>query len=417
MTTETQTQENSSETDQTSEPGITPFLELSRLMAVAIQNNDGALVSKAQTVPDGPWQDNWTSVADGSYDLLDSGSTRDGRVAIVAQGKTDQHIYYIDEASDETDSKWNTPADLGRPAADVSLLALAMARDAQGRIEIFGADTANHLWWIYQNPDKIVEKKIEVTPPGSDKPIIVTAEVSEPPDNPWSDWQQLPSPPNNIIRLMVENTVEDWIYLFLSTEIDTLYRLEQTKATSLQPDDWSQPIEMTASMTPTFDHVTTELDIEGAINLFAVDNNGQIIHTKQSPPNGPTWSPWTYMSIISLSPQNSISALSVGIDGDDDLTVAARTDDGYLHANNQRSAEFGQWYGWNVIGHTSANGEIILDYNSDGRQSLFYHVGSEDNSLGLISQLALNSTEWTAEWTMLATDNVSQVSVTRDLTP
>ena len=38
------------------------FFELSRLMVVAIQASNGALVYKAQTKPNGPWGANWAPI-------------------------------------------------------------------------------------------------------------------------------------------------------------------------------------------------------------------------------------------------------------------------------------------------------------------------------------------------------------------
>lgn len=74
------------------------FIELSRLMVVAIKASSSQLVYKAQTKPSGPWETDWAPVdTTQTYKLMTAGITGDGHVAVVAQPASAPGVFYIDE--------------------------------------------------------------------------------------------------------------------------------------------------------------------------------------------------------------------------------------------------------------------------------------------------------------------------------
>src|SRR5262249_32683442 len=93
------------------------FFELSRLMVVAIMGNNGRLVSRAQTKPNGPWQTGWTPVdSTHSFSIMTAGLTGDGRVMVLAQPVSNPTVLYIDQNLQTKQQDWNKPFDLGKPA-------------------------------------------------------------------------------------------------------------------------------------------------------------------------------------------------------------------------------------------------------------------------------------------------------------
>jgi len=157
------------------------FFELSRLMVVATDANS-KLVYKAQTKPNGPWEANWTPIdKSGTYGAMAAGLTGDGRVAVVAEPRSQSNVVFIDEKPDTLTQQWNAPFDLGSPPGVTTFFSLALTPDAEARVEVFGVDSNRNIWWKYQNPNRIVQKQVTITPPGTKTPITVTVDEVAPP--------------------------------------------------------------------------------------------------------------------------------------------------------------------------------------------------------------------------------------------
>jgi hypothetical protein len=385
------------------------FIELSRLMVVAIKASSGQLVYKAQTKPNGPWQANWMPVdTTQTYGVMTTGITGDGRIAVVAQPSSPTALFYIDETPDTVGpEEWNAPVSLGKPAGVNAFAHLAMAVDADARLEIFGTDTNGGIWWKYQNPSRIVQKTVTITPPGTKTPITVTVNEIAPPLTPWSDWMQLPGGLTQIIAL---RNADGRIILFGIGAANHLYRSEQRVAQALQPSDWSGWVQMDIG-TSIFVAMALTLDSAGAVNFFGVDNIGDVLHTRQSPPCTSTWTGWARPGIV----RGGAHALAVGIDGDDRLVLVATDKSNFHNMNAQLDVETQQWSGWNPFS-TGTPTRLALDYNSDGRLTLFSYYG-KDGQLWCISQVAYSSTEWELAWTELAPSDIRQFVVVRDPTP
>jgi hypothetical protein len=96
--------------------------------------------------------------------------------------------------------------------------------------------------------------------------------------------------------------------------------------------------------------------------------------------------------------------------------LAATSDNGPIYINQQLNVAQAQWSGWMPIMPAQNVGVLTLDYNADGRLTLFRR-DTMSNALTLTSQVAVNSTEWDAAWTQLAAKDVIVAAIVRDLTP
>lgn len=394
------------------------FFERSRLMVVALflDGPSGVLKTRAQSAPDGPWEADWRPVpgADGIKTMA-AGRTTDGRVAMA--GLTQGDVLFIDEAGDGTgDADWNPPMSLGLPPGTVSQLAMGL--DIQGLETIIAVDDGvSAVWAKRRNPPRIVEKSEQVTPPGSDTPIDVIVRVKEPADPPWTDWTQIGQGPLHVVAANAangalalfgyENPGEGGVYGWMHQVVDP-----KTGAVS-----WSEY----ARFPGTFEkgsYPAVGVDTDGALNVFVTNGDRRVWQTWQEPAGSDTWSPWVRPGL----PPRTVGAVAVGIDGHGHLVVAAKaygaagggTD---LYANYLQDAEHQVWRGWEAIATAvPPAGPVAMAYNADGRLTYFAHDGGSPGSILAIDQAAMDSTSWTAEWTLIGV-GMREFAVVRDLTP
>ena len=382
------------------------FFELSRLMVVAIMASSSQLVYRAQTKPNGPWEANWTPIdTTQTYGVMASGTTGDGRVAVVAQPSNPTALFYIDEKANSAVQAWNAPVNLGKPAGINAFANLAMALDADARLEVFGTDTNGGIWWKYQNPDRIVQKTITVTPPGTTTPITVTVDETAPPLTPWSDWMQLPG---ELVQLSALRNADGRIILFgLSSAIQPLSERAEggTSAAAIGlvrlGADGRQPHR------PVSDHGAgagfhrrRELfwHQQRRLRLACAPIAALHVHLDRLDNCRIIW--------------GGVQALAAGTDGDDNLVLVA-TDNSKLHnINSQLDVQMQRWIGWNPFLMSDYPTQIALDYNSNGRLTLFSHwllPPGQFGGLWCVAQMAYNSTEWEMAWTQLAPGDIRQL--------
>ncbi|MBZ9737888.1 hypothetical protein [Mesorhizobium sp. CO1-1-4] len=393
-------------------PASAPFFELSRLMVVGIDSAAGRLIQKAQTAPNGPWPSAWSPIAAGAWVIMSAGLTKDGRVAVVAQPSGTTNLSFITEDANQVGpvDKWNPPVGIGAPPGATLYQKLSMANDADGRIEIFLTDNLGRIWWIYQNPDVVVQVQKTITPPGTTTPIVVTVDELRPPAQPWSAWIQLTG---QLVTVTALRQADGRIALFGINSTLHLYRCQQAKAQALTVADWTPWVQIDAGYP--FTEMAPIVGPLGATNLFAMTQSGQVLHTKQQPAGSDSWTAWATPG-YSRVPRYTICA---GIQGDGDIMLVA-SDQQHVHAfNAQYDAATQNWSGWRDFSASGANTRLSLDYNADGRLALFSMMITNDgtNSLWVINQMAMDSSEWEWSWTALATGNLKQIAVVRDLTP
>ncbi|MCA1299081.1 hypothetical protein [Stappia indica] len=400
-------------------PAETPFAELSRLMVIAIDVNAGDTLSwNAQPAPNGAWTTQWTRINDTAYSVLASGATLDGRVAMVAQTKASTDVQYIDEAPAAPDGvqRWNAPVSLGLPAGCGGFAQLAMTVNAGGRVAVFGVDDATGaVWWIYQNPDRIVERTIEQVPPGQTDPITITVHEAAPPETPWSDWQSLGTD-TPVSRITLGNNADGRVLIAAigpEAEDKQVYVNQQKTDVSLKVTDWTgwQRLDTSASGGATSAPAVV-LDKEGAVNIFMIGALAQVVQIRQQPPGEATWSTWARLGMTGVP----LVALTASFNAASRLVLVAIDENKGVHGNVQIDPLFQQWIGWEQIGVASGFGEIAMDYNADGRLTLFQRVDANAD-LQCLSQYTVDSTSWEAGWDTLAQGGIGSFGVVRDLTP
>ncbi|UVK56049.1 hypothetical protein DBIPINDM_002625 [Mesorhizobium sp. AR02] len=391
------------------------FFELSRLMVVAIDTAAGRLIQKAQTAPNGPWPAQWSIIAPGTYVQMTAGITKDGRVAVVAQLSGTTNLSFISEDANQVGpvDKWNPPQNIGAPPIATSYQKFSMARDADGRIEIFVTDNQGYIWWIYQNPDQIVQVQKTITPPGTTTPIVVTVDERIPPAKEWSDWIQIPG---QLVAITATRQADGRIALFGINSGLHLYRCQQAKPEALKAADWTQWVQIDTAATGGFTQMAPIVGPLGATNLFALTQSGQVLHTRQKPAGADTWTPWATTGYSRVAKYT----LAAGIEGNGDIMLVS-SDQQHVHSfNAQYDATTQNWSGWRDFNVSGANTRLMLDYNADGRLALFSLMSgapNNSNSLWTLSQMGIDSTEWEYSWVSLADSNVNQAIVVRDLTP
>lgn len=396
-------------------PAGASFFELSRLMVVAIDTSAGRLIQKAQTAPNGPWPAAWSIIAPGTFVQMTAGITRDGRVAVVAQLSGSPNLFFITEDANQVGpiDKWTAPMNIGAPAGAASYYGFSMARDVDGRIELFVLDNQARIWWIYQNPDQIVQVQKTITPPGTSTPIVVTVEERVPPVKMWSDWLQIPG---GLVSISAVRQADGTIALFGINSGANLYRCQQNKAQALKVADWTGWVQIDTPGTGGFIAMAPIVGPLGATNLFALTKGGQALHTRQKPAGTATWTPWATTGYSRVGKYT----LAAGIEGNGDIMLVA-SDVQHVHEfNAQYDAATQNWSGWRDFNASNANTRLMLDYNADGRLAVFSLLSGaagNSNSLWTLSQMSIDSTEWEYSWVSLADSNVNQAIVVRDLTP
>ncbi|MER9336268.1 hypothetical protein NKJ06_20115 [Mesorhizobium sp. M0293] len=344
---------------------------------------------------------------------MTAGLTKDGRVAVVAQPSGTTNLSFITEDANQVGpiDKWNAPIGIGTPPGATSYQKLSMANDADGRIEVFLTDNQGRIWWIYQNPDQIVQVQKTITPPGTKTPIVVTVDVLAPPAKPWSDWIQIPG---GLVAVTAIRQGGGRIALFGINSGLHLYRCQQAKAQALKAADWTGWVQIDTTQTGGFTEMAPVIGPLGATNLFALTQSGQVLHTRQQPAGSDTWTQW---AAPGYSSEHKYS-LAAGIQGDGDIVLVA-SDQQRVQFNAQWDATTQNWSGWRDFNVGQASARLSLAYNADGRLALFSLVLMQDGTNGLwtLNQMGIDSSEWECGWTTLADNNLKQIVVVRGLTP
>ena len=229
--------------------------------------------------------------------------------------------------------------------------------------------------------------------------------------------------PGQLREIKALRNADGRIILFGINAAGHLYRNEQKVARALQPSDWTGWVQMDdPSTTGTFllGTMAPSVDRAGAVNLFVINNTNSLLHARQAPPCTATWAGWSAPGII----RSPFRAVAAGIDGDAHLVVVATDVNLLQNMTMQLDVEAQQWSAWTAISPFSGSAppRNALDYNADGRLSLFSHLPPASpqpnpGGLWLKSQMAFDSTEWEWAWTVLAADSIRQYAVVRDLTP
>jgi hypothetical protein len=390
------------------------FFEKSRLMVIAINATNQNLIYRAQTKPNGPWEADWSWVnKTNTYASMATGVARDGRVVAVAQTTGTPLVhFYIETPEGVGKENWEPPVNLGMPPGVSGFKQLETRRGANGKVQVFGlaANTGN-VWWTYQNPDRLIQKEVTRTPPGTTTPITVTVTETAPPLTPWSNWQALP--PRRLDVMTAANNGDGTIVLAGSAFDNATYHvyyIRQKTAAAAAPSDWTAWLDLTKGELDA-DAPTARLDLLGNLNIFARGQGGAP-YTRQMPAGTDNFTRWALPFWL---PSGS-SHMATGIDGDGHIVLIVQDAKGNTYINTMSDAELQIWSGWQQLS-VGTIGPMAMDYNSDGRLTLFVRDTTPAQQLWCLSQIAYNSSAWEARWTLLSQSALSRYGVVRDLTP
>jgi hypothetical protein len=389
---------------------------------IAAVNENAELVYTNQTTLNGPFQKSWTRIGtDDFMGVVASGTTLDGRVAIIAVEKSTLEVHYVAEAPQNADGKdrWLPAENLGRPKGVPSFAELQLIRGVDGLDNVFGASTADNktsLWWTYRNPPKIVTKTIEVTPPGSDTPMTITVQETAPPDTPWSNWININGAlVGTFHKMKAANNADGRIVL---TGVDTNGRpwvSQQKSDDPFQKESWTDWCMPGGEAAPAASAITPALGADGYVSVFTSTNDG-LLRSRQAKPGGALWGPLSAPGQI----QDNVSTHAVSIDADGQFYVAVLNftppgETNTIYGVQEVGTLDARWTSWQRISSFSDPDGLRLHYNADGTLLLF-SINKKTRTLWSMQQVAKNSTEWYYFWTDLG-GQLIDFSVTQDLTP
>ncbi|MEM7241315.1 MAG: hypothetical protein AAF429_03930 [Pseudomonadota bacterium] len=393
---------------------------------VAGVNVGHELVYCRQTSPNSRTFSKWQNMGKQTYYYpMDCSTTIGGDVVIVAIATETNTVQYFAETPNKTAESpdWLPPEDLGAPSGiDLAgVYAIQVAQDLNGRDCVFVSvahPKGQTLWWKYRNPPQIVEKTIEVTPPGAKDPIKITVQESEPPAQPWSDWINLNGNVQGAFKsLCVTNNADGRLVITGNLEDDdTAHVRQQDTDNPYDTDkwlDWVQP--GGAANGAVAQLVKPILDGEGYVSIFG-NFAGTLMRSRQKTPGSADWSDWSAPGLT----EDTLGDYSASIDGDGCVYVMAlNMPEGSASTKILLNREFNTahaaWVGWQWSAMTNAGSRIELSYSADGSISAFVQVPSGGDLL-VFNQVAIDSTEWYAQPTNIG-GQLNTFALTRDMTP
>jgi photosystem II stability/assembly factor-like uncharacterized protein len=266
---------------------------------------------------------------------------------------------------------WNGWASLGGQLASGSVSAV---RNGDGRLELFGQSG------------------------GASGPEIAHAWQTSP-NNGWSSWSSLGSPPAEFLGAMAAAVnANGRLEVFGRVGLMStggLYHLWQTAP----GNGWSTWDNLGGGIGPQFLLVGTNAD--GRLEVFAVSTGpGELEHIWQNTPGG-GWSSWSSLGTL---PGGFPVQLTIGRNADGRLELFNVGGGGLWH--NWQTTPGAGWAGWSSLGQPSGVNltRVAVASNADGRLEVF---ATGDNALWHIWQTAPND-DW-SDWDNLGNPGVSSL--------
>ncbi|HTD34213.1 MAG TPA: protease pro-enzyme activation domain-containing protein [Candidatus Elarobacter sp.] len=254
---------------------------------------------------------------------------------------------------------------LGAPANGV-LGAPVVARNADGRLEVFVVDTTGKLAHVWQTA----------------------------PNNGWSTWAPLPTsgagfsgPPDSIV-----NDADGRLEVFTMASGGIPFHVWQTAPNN----GWSTGVSMGAPAGGIIGSIRVGKNLDGRLEAFGVGSDHNLWHSWQLTPNG-GWSAWASLGHPASPFQVGDPRISNNQDGR--LEVFALGQDGNVYHVWQTAPNNG-WSGWASLGKPAspiANGAPFVGRDQDGRIEVF--ATGNDGTVYHIWQTAPNN-GWSA-WAAL----------------
>ena len=382
---------------------------------VAVVLSDGSLAYTDQVSENGPFSGNGTPLSDDKFVAagLCASTTLDGYVSLIAQAKdTHDLTYFAERKQDEGGSRFVDPVNLGKPATVSSSTTAILTDGFNGLANVFAlsADPDNSIWWKYQNPPTITSTTETVTPPGTDTPVEVTADVRVPPSEPWSDWMQIPGAMTSITA--TNNADGRLILAGLKSEIYP-YLNFQDGDDPLSVDSWSGWNPLVDGSVVSVEQLELAMDARSIVHIFA--RNGSRIYMKtQTQVSKNAFTDWVLFADF----EDAIQTIAVSNNDDGSLYVAVHVGTGMdspIYTMHQSASTPGHWTTpRRAIYMREAGGTAVsLFPNADMQLSMFV-CNLSTQKLNYTMQAA--GEFWQAGWTPLG-EKVVNFSVTQDVTP
>ncbi|MBD8890938.1 hypothetical protein [Roseibium litorale] len=370
---------------------------------VAAVNTSGTLGYFDQTSENGPYSGSFTPLTGDAYvpATLRAGTTTNGYVALLAEDNATGHLSFIREEPEGTD-RFEVPLDLGLPAAG-PCKSTAMIRGIDGMINVFAVCADQTIWWKYANSYSVREETITTTPPGTETPIEVTVPVRVPPDQAWSDWQQLPGA---LVSLSAFHNADGRICLVGLNASQVPYLNMQTSDHPQLPEHWAGWENISGGLTG-FEQITAAISGNAIAHIFARIGS-KIYQRVQTEVDGSEFTDWVLFSSF----PDTVSTLTLGPARNTGLYLAAQVGSA-IYGCNEIMDGSGSWTQPAIIAHMDGNCTLSLWPNADGQLSLFA-LQSASSTLFCITQLV--SDRWSATWQPIGAA-LTGFALTSDVTP
>ncbi len=226
--------------------------------------------------------------------------------------------------------------------------AIAVAGNADGRLQLFGA-----------NEDDLVFQCWQLTPGGSV----------------WSNWVQLDG---QVHELAAATNADGRVELFGTNGNGRVFHRWQL---SRNGTDWSSWVGLDGSVRS----IAATRDSTGRLNLFGVNDGGRVFVRSQIDPNSQQWSSW-------IGFDGSLKSIAAVTNVDGRMELFGSNSDGRVFHQRQLQPGGSAWSGW--MSFDGAVKAIAATVDNDGRVHL-YGVNDDGHAFER-AQTSPNGTTWSA---------------------
>ncbi|KZL12668.1 hypothetical protein PsAD2_03975 [Pseudovibrio axinellae] len=378
---------------------------------IAAINRDGNLAYTEQMAQDGKFSKEFKPLTNLAYDheTLSAFTTANGDVALLAKQADKDSLVYVSEKRNGTSTdRFFAPYDLGMPPDATALRYTEVIHGLNGKVNIFAGNTSDdgQLWWKYQNPNVIKEEIQYVTPPGSNEPIEVHAQVEAQPDVPWSAWHPISA---YMEMLSSANNADGRIILAGLDSEGIPYLNFQSSQDPFAEESWLGWQDISGGNLSLSD-IKIANDTDGRVYLFGVA--GKSVYLKHQMQLGQDqFTPWMHFSRF----DKSVSQLLLGMTADGGIYFLAKTGDqkrSLLYGCHQIPGELNLWTQPAVIETCGGDSILAMHPNANSKLSLFAFSPRDQ-------QLSYSTQASPGFWEVFSSIGgpVTNFAVTADITP
>lgn len=314
-------------------------IENARLMVFARpQGETHDIAHIEQVAPNGDWsRARWRPVGV-AYDEFCAHPDVGGRVVVVGSA-ADDDISFVSESHERATSKFSKPRSLGGGTFGD----LAVARNADGRMEVFAVGPDHGLWHNWETSPAHVPSATE-----------------------WSGWHALGGTASG---LHADEQADGRLVVFARGGDSRLYRIEQRAAKAGRWSPWTLMGGGVAA-------ADSALDGHGALHVLALGTDGRVWTRAQTAPLSGQWSDWALVAGgLEGARQVRLTLQASGLP----LAVAHTGKSVFVSAMGNGAAEGAapayRWGAWEHVLDAGGIGAVDASWNADGRVSVFALVG------------------------------------------